>query len=738
MIKKLLLSIMCATAVTAGAQTKLTSKQLDTAKAPKTYGNVSVHDPSIYYDKDQSKFYVIGSHLGIGSSSDLASWTGGDTGSWDATTRSCKHEILLGGKAYWEAFNSCPTHEVQVKNGTTISTKTLPSFNAGDYCSIYAADRTSWISGDMWAPDVIWNPNMQKYCMYLSLNGDNWASVIVLLTSDYPDRGFTYEAPIVFGGFNNVSYGGKKVSIADTDMSLVTGSTALPTRFSNVGAGWGNYYPNCIDPNVFFDQEGEMWLAYGSWSGGIWMLKLDKNTGLRDYTYTYSGITADRNATSDQYFGKKIAGGYYVSGEGPYIRYINGYYYLFMSYGFMVAGYDNGDLTKPTGGYEMRIFRSESPTGPYKDASNNSAIYTSYQLNYGKNSTTNRGMRILGAMKGWDGLTASGETAQGHNSAIVDKDGNAFVVYHTKFDNSKNNNYGHQMRVQQLFQNEKGWLCASPFRYSRTATTQTDIETKRLFTAEQIAGTYKFIMHPYKLDWANWQWSEPVTVQLHADGTITGDKTGSWVFTQDGKSYIRLTIGGVYYYGVAIQDYDYRYADMPSLCITATNNAGVPVWLYSHNSKAALADAYNAVKTWTGATISTDAPNGFNHLQPVVYNAFNGTNKTIPEPETITPEGKFYPTLDGHKVYVQATLTTDLNDYYTTTGSMYITRATLQDVQTLPGDANKDGKVDAADYRLIVNEYLGTKPIIQSRANADFNKDGKITMQDANGVVNKR
>lgn len=719
---------MCAAAVTAGAQTKLTSTQLTSAKASKSYTNVGVHDPSIYYDKNQSKFYVIGSHLGIGSSSNLSAWSGISTGT--------NHSTLLGGKAYWEAFDSCPTHEVQVKNGTTISTKTLPSFNAGDYCSIYAADRTSWIGGDMWAPDVVWNPNMQKYCMYLSLNGDHWASVIVLLTSDYPDRGFTYEAPIVFGGFNNYSYGGKKVDVKNTDMSLVTGYTTLPSRFSTAGDKWGDYYPNCIDPCVFFDQEGEMWLAYGSWSGGIWMLKLDKNTGLRDYTYTYTGVSADKNATSDQYFGKKIAGGYYVSGEGPYIRYINGYYYLFMSYGFMSPG--TGSDGKPCGGYEMRIFRSESPTGPYKDAIGNSAIYSSYQLNYGKTSQTNRGMRILGAMKGWAGFdTNKGEQAQGHNSAIVDKNGNAFVVYHTKLYSSWSKNFdAFEIRVQQLFQNEKGWLCASPFRYSRMTTTQTDIDTKRLFTAEQIAGTYQFIMHPYKLDWVNWEMSTPMTVQLHADGTITGDKTGKWEFTQDDKSYIRLTIGGVYYYGVAIQDYDYRYADMPSLCITATNNAGVPVWLYSHNSKAALADAYDAVKAWTGATIATDAPNGLNHLLPVVYNAFNGNDKTIPEPETITPEGKFYPTLDGHKVYVEATLTTDLNDYYMTAGSMYVLRSTLKDVQTLPGDANKDGKVDAADYRLIVNEYLGTKPIIQSRANADFNQDGKITMQDANSALN--
>lgn len=661
--------------MTASAQTKLTTSQMTTAKTAKSYGNVSVHDPSIYTDATGSTYYVIGSHLGMGKSTNLATWSSVNTGT--------NHATLLNGKAYYDAFNSNPTREVQVKIGTTISTKTFPSFNAGDFCSIYATNRTSWIQGDMWAPDVIWNPTMNKYCMYLSLNGDNWASVIVLLTSDSPDKGFTYQGPVVFGGFNNVSYNGKKVDIANTDMSLVTGSTGLPARFSSAGKSWGTYYPNCIDPTVIFDDNGDMWMAYGSWSGGIWMLKLDKNTGLRDYTYTYSGTTLDANATSDQYFGKKIAGGYYVSGEGPYIQKIGSYYYLFMSYGFMVAGYDNYGTSsqKATGGYEMRIFRATSPTGPYKDANGNTAIYTAYQLNYGKTSATNRGMRILGAMRNWDGMTTTGETAQGHNSAIVDKDGNAFLVYHTKFDNSLNNNYGHQIRVQQLYQNEKGWLCASPFRYSRTATTQSDIDSKRLFTAEQVAGTYKFIMHPYKLDWANWQWAEPVTVTLTADGKITGNKTGTWAFTQEGKSYVKLIVGGSIYYGVVTQDYDYRYNDMPSICLTAINTAGVPIWLYSHNSKAAVVDAYDKINAWVKGPIATDAPTS-DHVN-TVYSTTNYSTKQ-PEMETVSAEGKYTPTTDGHQITVAGTITSDLNDFYTTVGSAYIARYTVPGVFTYP------------------------------------------------------
>lgn len=87
-------------------------------------------------------------------------------------------------------------------------------------------------------------------------------------------------------------------------------------------------------------------MSYGSWSGGIFMLELDEATGLRNYDVTYA-----ESETSDPYFGKKIAGGHYVSGEASYIEYIGGYYFLFMTYGGLEAA----------GGYQMRVFRSLSP-----------------------------------------------------------------------------------------------------------------------------------------------------------------------------------------------------------------------------------------------------------------------------------------------------------------------------------------------------------------------------------------
>lgn len=622
------------------AQTKLTSTQLQNMQKAKSYSNVAVHDPSVVYNPSDTYYYIVGSHIAVAKTKDLINWSAVNTGN--------EHSSFLS-ESYKTAFSSCPTHEVQVKRGSEIVTETLGSFDAGAYCSIYASNASQWISGDMWAPDIIYNEQMGKWCMYLSLNGDNWASVIVLLTADSPNGPFKYEAPIVFGGFNNVSYSGKKVDVAKTDMHIVTGSKTLPTRFSSAGSKWGTYYPNCIDPCSFYDEDGELWLAYGSWSGGIFMLKLDKNTGLRDYTYTYTGTTLDANATSDQYFGKKIAGGYYVSGEGPYIQHIGKYYYLFMSYG----GY------APDGGYEMRVFRSSSPTGPYKDASGNVATFNNYQLNFGPSATTNRGMKLLGAFNNW-GTMMVGECAEGHNSACVDADGNAFVVYHTKFNNST---IHHQVRVRQLFQNEFGWLVASPFRYTGMKTTQAQIESSRLYSNEEIAGTYQLMIHPYKLNHKNYAEAAPVSVVLSDDGRISGEKTGTWEFTQEGKSYIKMVISGVTYYGVVAEQNIDGLTDMPAVCISCVSNGGVPVWAFKNASKSAIVNAYNVVKNYLSGTLAEDAP--LLEGVDVKYECYEDFDKTIPS-NTLSVDGKYTPTADGGSRYVWFTVTA--GDYYYSSG----------------------------------------------------------------------
>lgn len=609
----------------------------------KSYNEVAVHDPSVYFNSGEGAFYVMGSHIGFAKTSDLLNFTNlGNRGVYD--------------KSYSQEFKSSPEHIVQVTRDGVTTKEILRSFNACAFCSTYAGIRvgnrnpvteSNWIAGNQWAPDVIYNPYMKKWCMYLSLKGDYWASTIVMLTSDNPSGPFAYQAPIVCGGFNGQVYSGKSVSFKDTDLELVLGSLdKLPERYDT--SSWGNLWPNCIDPCVFFDDDNRLWMAYGSWSGGIFLLKLDNETGLRDYTYTYELETYVGKApngttftgySSDPYFGKLIAGGCYVSGEGAYVQKIGKYYYLFVTYGGLA----------PDGGYEMRIFRSENPDGPYVDGTGASAKYTRYVLNYGANASSNVGMKIVGAMNKWGKMTV-GECAEGHNSAFTDKDGDAYVVYHTKFNDGSQD---FQVRTRQLFVNEMGWLTASPFRFTGKQTSQNDIEKSQLFTKEEIAGVYNLLIHPYRLDHNLMAEATPVSVTLTANGEITGDFAGSWSYSTDNSSYITLLINGTTYYGVAISQNVDGFNDMPALCITATSNQGVPVWLYKLCPRGALSEAYrsiteNFIKS-ENSTIRKDAPQIENVV--IKFDALNALTGE-PEPETLSADGHFTPTVDGHAITI--------------------------------------------------------------------------------------
>ena len=57
---------------------------------------------------------------------------------------------------------------------------------------------------------------------------------------------------------------------------------------SNIRNGNPTMEAHAIDPCVLYDENGDLWMMYGSWSGGISMIKLDKETGRRDYSTTYT------------------------------------------------------------------------------------------------------------------------------------------------------------------------------------------------------------------------------------------------------------------------------------------------------------------------------------------------------------------------------------------------------------------------------------------------------------------
>lgn len=688
MIKKIITAVIGLFAASAGIQADNAS--LDTVKVlsggytSATYQRISCHDPSIFIDTITSAtpvYYIYGSHLGRGrttAANNYQTWSLFKSGEESTGTSNSLFANTSGTLVnYSNAYNTHKVTKVKDCNGNEVD---FGNFNAHEW------QYTGYgIRGNQWAPDVIWNKTMKKWCMYMSINGDHWASVIVCLTSDSPMGPWVYQGPVVFSGFqgtyDHVGFT-KSKDYQKTDLQIAIGNvSALPSRYS-VGGSWGDYWPNCIDPCVFYDDDDNLWMSYGSWSGGIFMLKLNPENGLRDYEYkfpyqvngtTTTNTSANKNCTCDPYFGKKIAGGYYVSGEASYIEKIGKYYFLFMSYGGLQSD----------GGYQMRIFRSEKPDGPYKDVQNNNAIYTSYQLNYNKNSQTNRGVLLFGGYK-WDTMPDA-ELAQGHNSAFTDVDGRSFVVYHTRF---ANGGEGHQVRVHQLYLNQDGWLVSAPFEFKGEKYVQSDIETKSLFTTDQIVGTYQLIRHTYCQDTQAKAYQSPVNITLNEDGTVSGTYTGTWE-VPEGTSFINLKLGSVTYKGVLTEQViDYTKVSK-GICIsaissssgsytnTSTNTKGLEIWAVKAKYMTALQYTFNNIKIpiSNGMTITKDIQLPTKGMLGAKVEWLSSDESVITSNGQIAGNGEATLTLaitfDGH-IYLKdynVKVNNDITTYYPKVGS---------------------------------------------------------------------
>ncbi len=103
---------------------------------------------------------------------------------------------------------------------------------------------------------------------------------------------------------------------------------------------------NAIDPAITFDNDGRMWMAFGSFWGGIYLVELDPQTGKRK--------SADKAAIP-------LANQAQIEAAAivPHINSGSTYYYLFVNWGWCCRG------TEST--YNIRVGRSQSIEGPYLD-----------------------------------------------------------------------------------------------------------------------------------------------------------------------------------------------------------------------------------------------------------------------------------------------------------------------------------------------------------------------------------
>ncbi|MBR5897545.1 MAG: glycoside hydrolase family 43 protein, partial [Lachnospiraceae bacterium] len=476
---------------------------IDTSKYS---AGISVHDPSIVAADD--KYYIVGSHMTMAYTSDLKHWAYSGNG-YSSTN-----------KVFGDIFTD-PTGEIYSFTGKRESI--VPTDD--NRCHV-------------WAPDIIYNRRNNLYYMYYCTSSTWNASTLEYATCETIDGKYEYAGTILSSGFTAVNY--DKTNVLDyVDEATVKKTYIKPDRSYNF-----NLWPNAIDPTVFYDKEGRMWMVYGSWSGGIFLLEIDEETGNAIHPET------DTEHEVDAYFGKKLLGGGHKSIEGPYIVYDSesDYYYLFVSYGELTAD----------GGYQIRVFRSKTVDGDYVDMNGKKPGYLD-------NDHAGFGLKLSGNYR----LPSLDKAykATGHNSALIDTDGKKYLAYHTRFE--KKGEF-HEPRIKQYFLNKEGWPVLLPYTYDGETISEKGYE------ASLIAGRYFFVNQGTAIDS---EIAEPVIIYLDEAGTVyslgnDGETVEGAYTLENGTPYMTITIGGITYSGVFCRQND--EAGAPVMTFTAVgDNASV-------------------------------------------------------------------------------------------------------------------------------------------------------------------
>lgn len=281
-------------------------------------------------------------------------------------------------------------------------------------------------------------------------------------------------------------------------------------------------------------------MVYGSWSGGIFLIELDPSTGQVIHPQ------ADPDNNVDPYYGKRLLGGGHISIEGPYITYDkeSGYYYLYVSYGALTSN----------GGYQVRVFRSETVDGDYVDMNGEYPQKSAQHQNFGLKLTGNYKLPSL----------EKAYMATGHNSSFIDeKDGKMYLVYHTRFNDGGEE---HSPRVHQMIVNEDGWPCELPYQ------TQGETISEDGYDKNDVIGRYYVINQGTDI---SDKIANPKILYLNKDGSVTGEKSkGTWTYN-DGSYYMDITIDGDEFSGVFCRMKDEAGTDVMTFSAVGQNES---VW----------------------------------------------------------------------------------------------------------------------------------------------------------------
>lgn len=168
---------------------------------------------------------------------------------------------------------------------------------------------------------------------------------------------------------------------------------------------------NVIDPNAFIDEDGKLYLIYGSYKGGLRLIELDRKTGM-----PFSDHPELTTITTNL-------------GEGSYLIKGPEYYYVFASRGRCCAGVQST--------YQIVMGRSKNIKGPYLNKEGKSWVDNAYSV------------FLAGDYN---------EPGRGHNGFFAQGD-TTYILYHayTRAFNGQS-----LLNIRPLFMDKDGWPSLDP------------------------------------------------------------------------------------------------------------------------------------------------------------------------------------------------------------------------------------------------------------------------------------
>lgn len=406
--------------------------------------------------------------------------------------------------------------------------------------------------------------------------------------------------------------------------------TQMPVLVSEWGKGTCYYYSNFLGlnyqwfteqlprayaPSIAQDAEGNYWMAYGYRDGGIWMQKIDPETGLVDYTWSGNNYAAlggwqtspyqyvpeeDYNTSSvgearlDPYFGELLVhtteGGdtdtllssVSRAGEEPELYFADGTAYLQVTYG----GPNNSD------GYNVRSYKNDGAYHPngttdtwnFVDMKGESGVNNA-DAGMITDESDRTGLKLMGDYNMPGTASATYYTSPGASSVSTGENGLTFYNYQVKFNNATNGNpasdTGTEMRSHILLHNVNGDPLVTPFEYTGSASEYNAAVGSRYDTVEDIVGQYYVVASGTETSTSKASYGG---ITLTADGSASGLISGTWEF-ENGNGYnnyvvIHDEVNNVDYHGAFLVQ---EVEDANSLGSTNDGNTTMTFTLVGNN-----------------------------------------------------------------------------------------------------------------------------------------------------------